>query len=73
LIRLKHNDLINILNRLFKPIAPSIIIAKSDNDIKFDINSLPKNYKHYKIIAWQYEGIDLVMIKRDIIQMNIKL
>ena len=58
------DELINILNKLFKPIAPSILITKKENKIEFDLKTItPKDSINYKVIAWQHlgNGIDGTM------------
>jgi len=54
------DELMFILNSLFKPVAPSILLVKTGDKINFDkkINT-PKNLSHYKTIAWQHKGIYL--------------
>lgn len=54
------DELINGLNKLFLPIAPSIKLFKSNEKVVFDVNSItPSNLKDYKEIYWQHLGLGL--------------
>jgi hypothetical protein len=54
------DELITILDSLFKPIAPSIILKKTGSNVNFELKSItPANTTKYKTIAWQHKGIDL--------------
>ena len=53
-------DLIVLLNTLFKPIAPSLLVYESKSPLKFDINTItPKDTLGYKKIFWYHHGLGL--------------
>lgn len=55
-----QEEIINTLNNLFHPIAPSVIFSNTKKD--FDLNSItPSNIKKYKITYWQHSGLGLGM------------
>lgn len=54
-------DLINILNQLFQPIAPSVVFSNTKSE--FDYKTItPSNQKKYKPIYWQHNGLGTDMI-----------
>ena len=51
-------ELVSILIRLFKPIAPSILIYSVKDSIKFDLKNItPPNVNEYKEVYWQHLGL----------------
>ncbi|MDO5522469.1 MAG: S41 family peptidase, partial [Bacteroidia bacterium] len=58
------NELINTLNELFKPIAPSIRFIKENEKNIFNIEELrPPNLSDSLLTYWQHKGISVGMIK----------
>lgn len=59
-------DVIKTLNRLFKPIAPSIKFAT--NDMSFDVelnNIIPDNIEKYQHTYWQHLGVSIGMDRKN--------
>jgi len=53
-----QEELMQTLNLLFLPIAPSIQFYPSNTDVKFNINSIiPPKPKKFKPVYWQHEGL----------------
>lgn len=53
------DELIAKLNELFIPIAPSIKIFKTNENLIFDVKSItPKDKKNYSEIYWQHLGLE---------------
>jgi len=51
-------ELLAVLNKLFKPVAPSVLIYSVNDSIQFDVKSVtPPNVKDYKEIYWQHLGL----------------
>ena len=57
-----EEDLINTLNQLFKPIAPSIVFQNADSERPFDIRSIiPADPEGYEPTYWQHRGVSFWM------------
>ena len=55
-------DIINTLNRLFKPIAPSIEFTINDEEFDGDLNNtIPDSIESYKLTYWQHQGVSIGM------------
>ncbi len=51
-----QTELINTLNKLFKPIAPSISFSNTKQD--FDLQTItPENIEGYESVYWQHKGV----------------
>jgi len=52
-------ELVKTLNALFKPVAPSIIIYKTGENVTFDTLSIsPGKSDNLKPVCWQYIGLN---------------
>ncbi len=59
-------EIINVLNSLFRPIAPSILFTSQIEDCEVDLNySPPDNISDYHITYWQHQGVSIGMEKRN--------
>lgn len=55
-----REELVTILNTLFLPIAPSMIIHEAGQEVTFDLEGItPKDTTGFKTIAWQHCGVGL--------------
>lgn len=55
-----QEEVINTLNNLFHPIAPSVVFSNTKQ--KFDYKTIiPSNLKKYKSIYWQHNGLGIGM------------
>jgi C-terminal processing protease CtpA/Prc len=53
-------ELLNTLNELFLPIAPTVKFYNTGEDVKFDVKSItPPNPKKYKLTYWQHLGVGI--------------
>jgi len=53
-----NKELLTVLVRLFKPIAPSVLIYSVNDSIMFDVKNItPENASEYKEIYWQHLGL----------------
>lgn len=58
------NELIQTLNELFKPIAPSIEFIKENENKNFNIEELkPRNSSNLLLTYWQHKGVSFGMVK----------
>lgn len=58
------NELIQTLNKLFKPIAPSIKFIKEHEDKSFNVEELkPRNSSNLLLTYWQHKGVSFGMVK----------
>jgi C-terminal processing protease CtpA/Prc len=53
-------EVINKLNKLFKPIAPSVVFTETPEDYDFAAIT-PENIKDYQPTYWQHRGVSLGM------------
>ena len=55
-----NNDLLNVLNELFKPLAPSLLLYEKHHPLSFDLNTItPKDLTGYKKVFWYHHGLGL--------------
>ncbi len=55
-------DIVNTLNRLFKPIAPSITFAEDKTILDTDLKDIiPENKEQYAPVYWQHVGVSIGM------------
>ena len=58
------SQMINTLNRLFNPIAPSVKFTISQNKPDYDLNIItPANPSEYRLTYWQHKGVSIGMRK----------
>lgn len=56
------DELLTVLDKLFKPIAPSILFYKTKDKVEYDISTIiPEKISKYKTIAWQHLGVGFGM------------
>jgi len=56
-----ESELLEKLETLFLPIAPSLKLIKTGTDFRYDTNSLiPPNKENFKPIFWQHQGVRLI-------------
>lgn len=59
-----REDLIETLNELFKPIAPTIVFTDENYVTDFDFNLLrPENSDDYCLTYWQHQGVSFGMVE----------
>jgi hypothetical protein len=57
------DQLINTLNELFNPIAPSVRFTAGENEIPFDVkNTTPPDPQNYRLTYWQHKGVGTGMV-----------
>ncbi len=67
-------EVIETLNRLFIPIAPSINFSDSDNRADFNLKTItPNNLKEYQPIFWQHHGVSIDMNNQSGIYTSIRV
>ncbi|MFZ4399329.1 MAG: hypothetical protein ACOYO1_04780 [Bacteroidales bacterium] len=55
-------EVVEALNRLFNPIAPSVIFSLSEKQTDYDIKKItPENTKGYQLTYWQHLGVQFGM------------
>ncbi|MEO1051728.1 MAG: S41 family peptidase [Bacteroidota bacterium] len=56
------DEVVDMLNQLYKPIAPSVNFYQSETKASFNAEIItPKDLKGYKLTYWQHNGISLGM------------
>jgi len=52
------DELLNILNKIFKPIAPSVKFLKINEKVNFDLKGIiPNDIENYNLTYWQHKGL----------------
>ncbi len=69
-----QKQLLETLNELFNPIAPTVKFYKTGKKIQFDVNSLtPPDTTGYKKTYWQHLGVDKDMQAQGILYNSIRV
>lgn len=57
------NEVVSILNEIFKPIAPTVNFYLGKLPLKYDLQHItPRNLEIYKTTYWQHQGLSLGMV-----------
>ncbi len=67
-------QLLITLNELFLPIAPTIKLYMTEDNIKFNVTSItPDNPNKYKTTYWQHSGVDYGMMYQNLTYRSVRI
>ena len=67
-----QTEVVNVLNTIFKPIAPTVKFSKKIQSYNLDVIK-PKNISDYKITYWQHKGLSRDMNSQNSIYKSVRI